>query len=95
MNYLLDTNAVIALLKNQQMAPGSLHGLQICVPDIVAAREELLARGVDPSEPFWFSGGGQQPGLDPERRNYASFFSFKDPDGNTWLVQEKKPADEA
>ena len=30
----------------------------------------------------------RQPGVDPERTSYASFFSFTDPDGNIWLVQE-------
>ena len=30
----------------------------------------------------------RQPGPDPERTSYGSFFSFTDPDGNTWLAQE-------
>ena len=30
----------------------------------------------------------RQPGPDPERASYGSFFSFNDPDGNMWLVQE-------
>ena len=30
----------------------------------------------------------RQPGPDPERASYGSFFYFTDPDGNTWLVQE-------
>jgi predicted enzyme related to lactoylglutathione lyase len=79
----------IALLKNnQQMAPGSLHGLHLCVEDIEAARAELIDRGVTASEPFYFGEAGQAPGLDPERRSYATFVTFNDPDGNTWLVQE-------
>jgi hypothetical protein len=28
--------------------------------------------------------------VDPERRSYATFMPFQDPDGNTWLVQEVK-----
>jgi predicted enzyme related to lactoylglutathione lyase len=80
----------IALLKKQQMAPGSLHGLHLCVSDIEAARTELVGRGVAASDFFWFGDAGQQPGLDPERRNYATFLTFHDPDGNTWLVQEKR-----
>ena len=28
--------------------------------------------------------------MDPERRSYATFMPFEDPDGNTWLVQEVK-----
>ncbi len=80
----------IALLKRQEMAPGSLHGLHLCVEDIEAARAQLVDRGVDPSDFFYFGEAGQQPGLDPERRSYATFISFTDPDGNTWLVQEKR-----
>lgn len=83
----------IALLKNQPTPAGGLHGLHLCVADIVAAREQLVARGVDASEPFFFDDRGQHEGLDPERRSYATFLTFHDPDGNTWLVQEKHPAD--
>jgi predicted enzyme related to lactoylglutathione lyase len=81
----------IALMKNQQMAPGSLHGLHLCVSDIDVARAELVERGVDASELFHFGDGGQMAGPDPERQSYNTFLSFHDPDGNTWLVQEKKP----
>jgi catechol 2,3-dioxygenase-like lactoylglutathione lyase family enzyme len=72
------------------MAPGSLHGLHLCVSDIEAAREELSARGLELSDTFHFGETGQTPGVDPERRSYASFMPFQDPDGNTWLVQEVK-----
>jgi catechol 2,3-dioxygenase-like lactoylglutathione lyase family enzyme len=82
----------IALLKKQEMAPGSLRGLHLCVSDVEAARAQLVERGVDVSEPFHFAGGGQVAGLDPERQSYNSFLTFKDPDGNTWLVQEKRAA---
>jgi catechol 2,3-dioxygenase-like lactoylglutathione lyase family enzyme len=84
------SSCAIALLKKQEMTPGSLHGLHLCVSDIEVARAELLERGVDASEPFHFGEAGQAPGLDPERRSYATFLTFKDPDGNTWLVQEKR-----
>jgi predicted enzyme related to lactoylglutathione lyase len=81
----------IALLKNnQQMAPGSLHGLQLCVEDIEAAHRQLVDNGVDVSEPFHFGEAGRAPGLSPERRGYETFVSFHDLDGNTWLVQEVK-----
>jgi catechol 2,3-dioxygenase-like lactoylglutathione lyase family enzyme len=78
----------IALLKRQEMAPGSLHGLHLIVPDIEAARAQLVERGVDVSDFFHFAEGGQQAGPDPARQNYNTFLSFHDPDGNTWLVQE-------
>jgi len=77
----------IALMRNTE-APGSLQGLHLVVPDLDAARAELVARGADVSEMFHFGPGGQEPGPDPERRDYNSFLSFSDPDGNGWLVQE-------
>jgi len=72
------------------MAPGTLHGLHLCVDDIEAARTELTGRGVEVSEPFYFGAAGQTPGVDPERQSYATFMTLHDPDGNTWLVQEVK-----
>lgn len=74
-----------------QMAPGSLQGLHLCVSDIEAARGELVARGAKVGDPFHFDATGQSaPGVDPERRSYATFMPFNDPDGNGWLVQEVK-----
>jgi catechol 2,3-dioxygenase-like lactoylglutathione lyase family enzyme len=71
-------------------APGaSLGGL--IVSNIEAAHHEILGRGIDASD-VWhgppFPPEARQPGADPERTSYGSFFSFNDPDGNTWLVQE-------
>ena len=70
--------------------PGSASGLFLVVSDIEAARAELVGRGVEVSDIFHVAGPGQPPlpGLDPERRSYRSYASFKDPDGNTWLLQE-------
>ncbi len=71
-------------------APGSAEG-GLIVSDIEAAHDELAGRGIDASE-IWhgppFPPEARQPGPDPERTSYGSFFSFNDPDGNTWLVQE-------
>jgi catechol 2,3-dioxygenase-like lactoylglutathione lyase family enzyme len=87
------SSCAIALMKNNvEMAPGTLHGLHLCVSDIDVARAQLVERGVDASELFHFGEGGQQSGPDPERQSYNTFLSFKDPDGNTWLVQEVKRA---
>ncbi len=76
----------IALMKSD--TPGSLKGLQVCVADIDVARAQLVERGVDVSEVFHFGETGETPGHDPERRDYNSFVSFNDPDGNYWLIQE-------
>ena len=71
-------------------APGSSEG-GLTVSDIEAARAELVGRGIDASD-VWhgppFPPEARQPGPDPERTSYGSFFSVADPDGNTWLVQE-------
>jgi catechol 2,3-dioxygenase-like lactoylglutathione lyase family enzyme len=71
-------------------APGSAGG-GLIVSDIEAAHDEVARRGIDGSD-IWhgppFPVEARQPGPDPERTSYGSFFSFTDPDGNTWLVQE-------
>jgi catechol 2,3-dioxygenase-like lactoylglutathione lyase family enzyme len=77
----------VTLMKNLDAA-GSVGGLHLMVSDCAAARAELVGRGVEVSEPFHFGAAGQSPGPDPERRDYGTFLSFADPDGNGWLVQE-------
>lgn len=70
--------------------------LVLAVNDIDAARNDLIARGVNVSEVFHYAAGPfndtvQKPrvsGRDPEGRSYFSFASFDDPDGNSWLLQE-------
>ncbi|MEA3184226.1 MAG: hypothetical protein QOJ74_703, partial [Ilumatobacteraceae bacterium] len=79
----------IALMKSTTV-PGSVQGLHLVVTDLDAARAELVGRGVDASEMFHFGATGQAAGPDPDRRDYNSFVSFSDPDGNMWLVQEVK-----
>ncbi|HEY5806764.1 MAG TPA: VOC family protein [Povalibacter sp.] len=70
--------------------PGSARGLFLVVSDIEAARADLIDRGIEVSEVFHVAGPGQPPlnGRDPERKSYASYASFSDPDGNGWLLQE-------
>jgi catechol 2,3-dioxygenase-like lactoylglutathione lyase family enzyme len=77
--------------------PGSARGLVLTVDDVVAARDDLIARGADVSDVFYYAGGPfnltveENPrvsGRDPEGRSYYSFASFEDPDGNGWLLQE-------
>jgi catechol 2,3-dioxygenase-like lactoylglutathione lyase family enzyme len=71
-----------------EMAPGSVQGLHLVVADIEAARAELTGRGVDVSEIRHLEAGEWHPGADPQHRDYESFADFKDPDGNTWVLQE-------
>jgi len=75
--------------------PGSAQSLYLVVSDIDAARDTLLARGVDVSEVFHegtlgdrFHDVGRVAGPSPDRSTYGSFAAFSDPDGNGWLLQE-------
>ena len=76
-------------------APGAAQGLLV-VSDIEEAHDELIGDGVHASEVFHDAHGGynrfdsdaRASGPDPQRRTYASFVSFSDPDGNDWQLQE-------
>ena len=57
------------------MAPGSQRGVQVVVEDVAAAREQLVAHGVNAS--------------DIDVQPWGSFVYFSDPDGNGWAIQEK------
>src|SRR5215217_3036896 len=80
----------------KSVKPGSAPTLVLAVNDIDAARNDLIARGVDVSEVFHYAAGpfndtvknARVAGRDPEGRSYFSFASFSDPDGNSWLLQE-------
>jgi catechol 2,3-dioxygenase-like lactoylglutathione lyase family enzyme len=68
--------------------PGSVVGLHLVVSDIEAAHAELTGRGVTVDPIRHMTAGGWQPGPDPEHAKFNSFAEFKDPDGNTWVLQE-------
>ncbi len=71
-------------------SPGSAEGTLV-VSDIEAAHDELVGRGANAVD-VWhgspFPPEARLSGPDPKRASYGSYFSFKDPDGNTWIVQE-------
>jgi catechol 2,3-dioxygenase-like lactoylglutathione lyase family enzyme len=69
-------------------APGSVRGTHLVVADVDAARDELVERGVEVSEIRHMGASGWETGVDPEHRRYNSFADFRDPDGNTWVLQE-------
>ena len=59
--------------------PGSIENLHLVVPDIHAARAELLGRGVEISEVQDMTAPGKPT---------VSYAYFKDPDGNSWALQQ-------
>jgi len=68
-------------------APGSAKGFLI-VSDIEAARDQLVAAGVEVGDFFHDGPEGRGSGLHPERGTYRSRALFRDPDGNGWQLQE-------
>ena len=92
------SEASIIFGKGVTSAKSSSVELVLAVHDVDAARNDLIARGVDVSEVFHYAGGPfnnamknpRVAGRDPEGRSYFSFASFEDPDGNRWLLQEIK-----
>lgn len=75
-------------------SPARVHKLFLVTNDLAAERQQLIGRGVAVSAmrhkdrvKTW--AGGWVSGLDPQRRDYASFADFADPDGNTWTLQER------
>jgi hypothetical protein len=73
---------------------GSLRNVYLVVTDLEAARSRLLERGIEVSDirhkvPIDAWDGSFAPGLDPARRDYASFADFSDPDGNGWVLQKR------
>jgi predicted enzyme related to lactoylglutathione lyase len=73
--------------------PGSAQSIYLIVPDIEAAREDLVKRGIDVSPVFHFTKppgpfGEKVPGPANDHQSYGSFATFRDPDGNGWLLQE-------
>jgi catechol 2,3-dioxygenase-like lactoylglutathione lyase family enzyme len=68
-----------SLPAQNQMVPGSMKALQLVVSDAAAARQELLDRGVQASDLSVIT-----------EADGGTFFGFRDPDGNSWAVQEIK-----
>jgi catechol 2,3-dioxygenase-like lactoylglutathione lyase family enzyme len=76
--------------------PGSVHDVLLAVDDIEKARADIAERGIEIGEvwhdadAFFYRSGGRNrvPGPDPRHRTYSSFATFKDPDGNSWVLQE-------
>ena len=70
------------------MEPGSLEGLQLVVPDIRAARAELVERGLDIGEVQVYGADGLRPSRDGDELDNVGFAFFRDPDGNGWALHQ-------
>ncbi len=70
------------------VAKGIDPGMELVVDDINAARADLAAHGVELTDTFHWEEGQAKPGPDPDHTSYNSYASFKDPDGNSFLLQE-------
>jgi len=75
-------------------SPCRVRALLLVTTDVAVARAKLIARGVvvgairhKDNVENW--SGGWSEGLDPARRDYASFADFMDLDGNAWTLQER------
>jgi catechol 2,3-dioxygenase-like lactoylglutathione lyase family enzyme len=66
--------------------PGSVQGIQLVVSDIEAARSEMVEQGVEVSDVKHFDNGVW---VDGRGGDWNSFIFFNDPDGNSWVVQER------
>jgi catechol 2,3-dioxygenase-like lactoylglutathione lyase family enzyme len=69
--------------------PGSVRGTHLVVTDIEAAHAELVGRGVPVGDIRHMTPEGWKPGADPAHARFASFADLADPDGNTWVLQER------
>ena len=77
--------------------PGSAQGIYLVVSDIQAARQQLVSHGAEVSEvfhpqapgaQFQLDAAGRADGAADDRASYGSFATFRDPDGNGFLLQE-------
>jgi catechol 2,3-dioxygenase-like lactoylglutathione lyase family enzyme len=70
------------------MEPGSIDGVFLVVPDVRAARAELVERGVDTGDIQVFDEGSYRTGREGENLDLVGCVFFSDPDGNRWCVQQ-------
>jgi catechol 2,3-dioxygenase-like lactoylglutathione lyase family enzyme len=70
------------------MLPGSLRGLQLVVPDIKQAHDELVERGVSVTDIQVVDGDSEKLSQGGTALDNVGFIYFDDPDGNGWAVQQ-------
>ena len=69
--------------------PGSYRGIHLVTTDIEGAVAGLRERGVEVGDIRHMEAGGWEPGVHPKHGDYESFADFSDPDGNSWVIQER------
>ena len=70
------------------MEPGSVDGVFLVVPDVRAARAELVERGVEVGEVQVFDEGAYRTAREGDSLDNVGCVFFSDPDGNRWCVQQ-------
>ncbi|WP_018789770.1 glyoxalase superfamily protein [Salinispora arenicola] len=71
------------------MQPGSMKGMVLVVPDLKAAREELVKRDVTLSEiKVYDRDGSLRAYQEGDGLDKMGFVFFNDPDGNEWSIQQ-------
>jgi catechol 2,3-dioxygenase-like lactoylglutathione lyase family enzyme len=80
--------SITLLSKGNQMEPGTLKGVQLCVADLEGARAQLVERGVEVSEIQVFEDGAPRPHREGDSLDMAGFVFLEDPDGNSWAIQQ-------
>jgi catechol 2,3-dioxygenase-like lactoylglutathione lyase family enzyme len=77
------------------METGSIDGVFLVVPDVIAARAELAERGVEVGEIQVFEGGAYGPAQEGESLDGVGCVFFEDPDGNQWTIQQIPARDDS
>jgi catechol 2,3-dioxygenase-like lactoylglutathione lyase family enzyme len=77
--------------ESADMEPGYIRGLFLVVPDVRAARDELVERAVNVTEVRVFESGSYRPAREGEPLDLVGCIFFSDPDGNRWMVQQIPP----
>ncbi|HYI46666.1 MAG TPA: glyoxalase superfamily protein [Actinomycetota bacterium] len=78
-------------LGGTSMPPGSLESLFLVVPDVTAARAQLVERGVEVSEVKVYDSGDYRTAVEGDDLDLVGCVFLSDPDGNRWTVQQIPP----
>jgi catechol 2,3-dioxygenase-like lactoylglutathione lyase family enzyme len=80
-------------LGTDTLPAGALKGLFLVVPDVRAARKQLVDRGAEVGEVRVFDEGEYRTAREGESLDLVGVVFLKDPDGNEWMIQQIPPRD--